>query len=184
MVVGPSRDEAEPVTNQGRCQCGSVGHNLAGVPGERRIGSLTEGDSLGRYVMLQWTTLRTREDGLVYGHSMLLAAENAATTRTTQSLVGSEGDNIAVGHGVRMNTTSYQTGDVGGVEHEESPHLVSDLAQGGGLDNARVSRRAGHDELRSGCTSLAMQFVHVDSFITTGQAVGNEVVKLPAGIDR
>ena len=102
---------------------------------------------------------------------MLFAAQDAPAARAAQCLVGSEGDDVAVRHWVGMHATGDQPGDVGSVEHEQGPNLVSDLSQRCRLDDARVGRGPGHDQFGSGLPGLVPELIHVDALVAAGQTV-------------
>src|SRR5699024_6102982 len=107
-----------------------------------------------------------------------------AATGATECLVRGEGDDVRVGNRVRVDASGHEAGDVGGVEHEERPDFVGDLPERLRIDQARVGRGAGDDDLRSMFTGEVADLVVVDALIGRGDAVGHEVVENPAGVDR
>ena len=85
--------------------------------------------------------------------ALSMAGPSSAVLRTqpprgpAQGLVGGEGDDVGVGHRVRVDAAGDEPGDVGGVEHEQRADLVGDLAQGRRVDDAGVGGGAGDDQL-------------------------------------
>ena len=64
-----------------------------------------------------------------------------------QRLVRGRGDEVAVGHRVRVQAGGDQPGEVSHVAEQERAHLVGDLAELVDLDDARVGRAAADDQL-------------------------------------
>ena len=172
------------MADQGRGQRRGVGHDLAGVVGERRIGRLPERHGLGGDVVFQRATLRAGEDRLVDHRRVLLTGEDAPAAWATEGLVRGERHDVAVRHRVGVHPSGDEPGYVGGVEHENGADLVGDVAQRGRLDDPRVRRGTGHDHLRAGCSGAVPQLVHVDALVAAGQAVRDEVVEFAAGVHR
>jgi hypothetical protein len=73
---------------------------------------------------------------------------------------------------------------VGRVEHEQRADLVRDLAERLGVDDPRVGGGAGHDDLRAVLAGEVPDLVEVDPLVARRDAVADEPVQLPAGVDR
>ena len=125
-----------------------IGHDLRGVPAELRLRRLGEGHRLGRDHVLERAALQTREHRAVDLLGQVLPAEDGAATRAAQRLVRREGDHVGHAHRARVGTAGDEAGRVGGIEHEARADRVGDLAEGPGIDDPRVGRRARHNERR------------------------------------
>ena len=82
-----------------------------------------------------------------------------------------------------MRPTGDESGEMGDVEHQQCADLVGDRPEGLGVEPARIARGAGNDQLRAVLERLRTNLVEVDPLLGT-DAVGDEVVEQPAGIDR
>ena len=185
VVVGASRDEPEPVTGQRPGQGGRVEHDLLGVLAELRPRRLGEGHRLGRDDVLERTALEPREHGAVDLLGQVLPAEDGAPAWAAQRLVRRERDDVGHTHGVRVGPSGDEPGRVGGVEHEERPHGVGDLAEGVRVDDAGVGRRARHDQGRLLRLGQVGHLVEVDDLTGVrlvrrrrGHPVGDEAPEL------
>ena len=94
--------------------------------------------------------------------------QDAAAAGAAQRLVGGEGDDVRVGHRVRVDAAGDQPGDVGGVEHEQRADLVGDLAERRRVDDARVGGGAGDDHLRLVLLGEVADLVEVDALVGLG----------------
>ena len=173
----PPDTSPEPLAGQRRRERRGVADDLSGVGRERRIGCLAERHRLGRDDVLERPALEAREHRLVDRRAQLGPAEDAAAAWSSQRLVGGEGDDVGVGHRVRVDATGDQPGDVRRVEHEQGPDLVGDLAKRLGLDDAGVGRRPGDDQLRPLGHGHLADLVVVESLVAGRDAVGDEVVE-------
>jgi hypothetical protein len=81
-------------------------------------------------------------------------------------------------------TTGDEPRDVGGVEHQQRAHLVGDLAQRRGIDDARVCGGARDDHLGALAPGDVAQLVEVDAFVALRDAVRDEAVELAADVHR
>ncbi len=133
--------------------------------------------------MFERAALPPGEDGLVDRRGVLGGGEDAATAGSPQRLVGRERHDVGERHRVRVGTTGDQAGEVGDVEHQQRTDLVGDLAEGLGLEAARVARRADHDHLRAMFQGEVAHAVHVDALLGA-DAVRHEVVEQAAGVHR
>ena len=125
----PPDTRRKPSPARAAASASALRDDLGRVGGERRVGGLAERHRLGRDDVLERAALQAGEHGLVDGRTELGPAQDAAAPRAAQRLVGGEGDDVGVGHRVRVHATGDEPGDVGGVEHEQRADLVGDLAQ-------------------------------------------------------
>lgn len=99
-----------------------VGNDLAGVLLEGWVGGLLEGDGNTSNGVVVRTTLASREDGSVNlglnFRLLVLSEEDDTSSRTSQRLVSSRGDNVTVFKGVVLLLGSNETRDVGNVGHQ------------------------------------------------------------------
>lgn len=79
---------------------------------------------------------------------MILPEEDKTGTGTTEGLVSSSGNNIAVLKRVVQLLSSDETGSVGDIGHEPSALLVSDFTELGILPVTGVSRSTADNEAR------------------------------------
>jgi hypothetical protein len=97
--------------------------------------------------------------------------------------VGGERHDVgAVLHRVRVHAPGHEPGDVGGVEHEQRPDLVGDLAERARVDDPRVGRGPGDDDLRPVLAGQGRDLVEVDALVARRHPVAHEVVELAAGV--
>ena len=160
-----------------------VGHDLAGVLGERRVHRLAERDRLAGDHVLERSALPAGEHRLVDRLGVLGRGQDAATARAAQRLVGGERDDVGERHRVRVRAAGDETGEVGDVEHEQRTDLVGDLAERLRFEAARVARRADDDHLRTVLEREVAHVVDVDALLGA-DAVRHEVVEQAAGVDR
>ena len=123
------------------------------------------------------------EHGLVDGGGVLGPGEDAATPGPAERLVGGEGDDVGVRHRAGVRAAGDQTGDVGGVEHEEGTDLVGDLPERRRVDDPGVGGGPGHDDLGPVLLGQVPHLVEVDPLVRRGDAVGDELVEDAAGVD-
>src|SRR3569832_2220894 len=70
------------------------------------------------------------------------------------------------------------------VDHENGADRVRDLAEALEVDDARISRTAGDDELRLVFFGERRDFVHVDALVLAAHAVGHRLEPLAGLVDR
>src|SRR5215475_10658678 len=98
--------------------------------------------------MHQRAALRAREDSLVNLWRQLRCAEDERAAWPAQGLVGSGGDNVAVGHRIGIELRNDEACDVGDVGHEVRADGVGDLTETGEIEPAWIGREASDDQLR------------------------------------
>ena len=126
-----------------------VAHDLRRVVAELGPGGLVERHGLRRDHVHERAALQAGEHGLVDRGGVLLAAQDRAGARAAQGLVRGERDDVGVGHRRRVRAAGDEPGDVRGVDHQQRADVVGDRAERGEVDDARVRRGTGDDQLRS-----------------------------------
>ena len=97
--------------------------------------------------------------------------------------MGRRRDDVGPLHGVRVQARRDEARDVGHVDHEQRADLVGDLPEGGEVDDPRVRRRAGDDELRPVLLRQPPHLVEVDALGLGRDAVGHEAVVAAREVD-
>ena len=144
----PPETSRNPCPARALGQRGRVGDDLRGVLAELRLRRLGEGHRLGGDDVLERAALEPGEHRAVDLLGQVRAAQDGAAARAAQRLVGGEGDDVGHPDRARVGAAGDEAGRVGGVEHEQRAHRVGDLAEGLGVDDPGVGRRAGHDQRR------------------------------------
>ena len=90
------------------------------------------------------------------------------------------GDHVCERHRVGVQTGRNQAGDVGHVDEQQRPDLVSDGAETREVQHARIGRETGDDHLRLMLDGQAFDFVVIDQAVFV-DAVLHGVVKLARG---
>src|SRR6202030_2636977 len=98
--------------------------------------------------MVMRTALQARKDGLVDLLGDFVAAEDHRAAWPAQRFVRGGGDDIGVGHGVRMRAGDDQSRDVRDVGQHEGADLFRNLTEDLEIELARISGRSGDDNLR------------------------------------
>ena len=170
---------------QGTGQGGGVGDDLLGVEAELRLRRFGEGHRLGGDHVLERATLQAGEHGAVDLLGQLLPAQDGAAPRAAQRLVGGQRDDVGHAHRARVGAAGDEARRVGGVEHEAGADRVRDLAEGHGVDDPRVGRRARHNQRRLLGLGEVGDLVEVDDLAGVGlvgrlrcDAVGHEAPEL------
>lgn len=166
----------------------SVGDNLLLVSLEFGGGSLLQGDSQSSDGVVVGTTLVTREDGevdralkvvegllasLSIDGTNTLAEEDHGTTRTTERLVGSGGNNVGILEGSRDDLGGNETGDVGHVDNKVSTNGVGDLTHAGVVDQTAVGRGTGNEDLGAVENGVLLEGIIVNDASLEVDAVGH-----------
>ena len=133
--------------------------------------------------MHERAALHHREDRLVDGRRVLSLAQDHAAAWAAQDLVGGEGDDVGVRHGTGDRLARHEADEVGGVHHEDRPDLVSDLAEGGEIDEAGVRRRSSDDHPRLVLQRDRADLVVVDGLGVLAHAVGHDLEPLAGEVD-
>ena len=155
----------------------------ARVLGERRGRGDREAHRLRRGHVTERSSLQTGEHGAVDALREIGAAEHEARARSGERLVRRRGDDVGRLDRVLVQARSDETREVGHVDHQQRADLVGDLAEGAGIDLARVGRAAGDDQLRAVLVREAPQVVHVDALVLAAHAVADEVVVATREVD-
>jgi hypothetical protein len=178
--VGPAGEHVEAaVLERGRQRVG-VGPDLALVVTERLRRRDPEAGGLRRDRVHQRPALLAREERAVDRLGVLLLAEDEARPRAGQGLVGRRGDEVAVRHGVGVQTGGDEPGEMSHVAEEQGPDLVGDLAELVRLHRSRIRRAAADDELGPVLLGEAEHLVVVDHVRFARHAVVGDRVE-PAG---
>ena len=184
MVVGAAGDELDAVGRKSLRHGLRVGDDLLLVDLEGLAQRLLEADGLGGDHMHQRPALGAGEDGLVDGLGVLLPAENHAAAGAPQRLVGRRGDEIGVGHRVRVQAGGNKARDVGHIHHKVGAHGVGHLTEAGKVDHSRIGAGAGDDHLGLAFLGNAHQIVVIDPLRLLRNAVGYDVEVLAGEVYR
>ena len=123
--------------------------DVFGVDLERRPQRLAERDRLGGDHMHQRAALQAREHRRVdLLGELLVVGEDHAAARPAQRLVRGRGDDMRVRERARMRAAGDESGEMRHVDHQIGADLVGDLAEALEIDDARIGRAAGDDDLR------------------------------------
>jgi hypothetical protein len=93
------------------------------------------------------------------------------------------GDDIAVGHGIRVQVRGHQAGDVGHVHHQPRADFVGDGAHAREVPEARIGAGAGHDQLGFDLQREPLHLVVVDALGVARHAIVVKVVKLARTVE-
>ena len=187
VAVSAVRDELVAEALEGVLQGLGVGDNLLLVGLEVGAGSLLQGNSQSGDGVVVGTTLVTREDrevdgaleivqsllaGLGVGLAYTLAEEDHGTAGSTERLVGSGGDNVAVLKGRLVDASSNKTRNVSHVHKEVAANLVGNLTHTGVVNLAAVGRGTGDKDLGAVHEGVLLELVVVDEAGVKVHAVG------------
>ncbi len=185
MVVGPARDQAETFVDHRRAQGAGVGHDVGRIATEFGAGRLCERHRFGGDDMFQRATLQAREHRTVDLLRQVGAAEDGASPRAAQRLVRRERDHVRHPDRAGMGPACDEAGRVGGIEHEERPDRVGDLAERQRVDGAGVRGGARHNEGRLLALGQISHLIEVDDLARgvgvlrgRGNPVGDETPDL------
>jgi hypothetical protein len=92
--------------------------------------------------------------------------------------VGSGGDDIGVAEGRGMHASGDQTGEMGHVDHQIRPDLVGNDAEAREVEDPRIGRTAGDDQLGLVLECQPLDFVEVDQMVFLTDAILNGVEPL------
>ena len=104
-------------------------------------------------------------------------AEDIAALGPTQRLVGGARHKISVGHRAGMQSRRHQAADVGLVHQQQGPDLVTDLAEPGEIQPARVGTAAHNDHLWLRAAGQVRHRLIVDLFRHPVDVKGREAVE-------
>ena len=122
--------------------------------------------------MHQRPALRAGKDGRVdLLRDLLVVAQDHAATRAAQRLVRGAGGDVRVRHRARIDARGHQAGHMRHVHHQQRAHLVGDGAEARPVDDARVGREAGDEELGAVLARQAGDLVVVDQAVALAHAV-------------
>ena len=187
VVVGTVSDELESKLLEGVLKLLGVLDDLLLIQLEVLSLSLLQGDGKRSDGVVVGSTLVTREDGevdgalkvvegllagLSIGLADTLAEEDHSTTGTTERLVGSGGDNVAVREGRLVDASGNETRDMSHVHHEVAADLVSDLAHAGVVDLTAVGGGTGNEDLGAVHQGILLELVVVDQASVEVDTVG------------
>jgi len=148
VVVGAAGDEVEPFLAEDIGHRACVLDDLSAVVlvcgGQRFL----EADCLCGDGMHQRAALHAREDGLVDGGSILLAAHDGAAARPPQGLVRRRRHDVDDPDRGVVVSGRAEPGDVGYVGHAPGADAIRDLLERLEVDLARVGTRTADDDLR------------------------------------
>lgn len=165
-----------------------VGDDLLLVGLELRGLSLLEGNSQSGDGVVVRTTLVTREDGEVDGvlkvvegllaglgvnRADALSEEDHGTTRTTEGLVGSGGDDVSPQEGRRNGLSGNKTRDVSHIDNQVGADGISNLAHALVVDQTAVGGGTGNKDLGAVQDSVLLELVVVDDTGLEVDAVGH-----------
>lgn len=97
--------------------------------------------------------------------------------------MGGGGDEVAVGHGVGMDSGGDEAGDVGDIEHDEGADFVGDLAEFRRVDDAGIGAGAADDHLGMVLAGKFAYLVEVDGLGFAADAVGDDIVEFAGEVD-
>ena len=83
-----------------------------------------------------------------------------------------------------MHAARHQAGEMRHIDHEIGADLVGDRAKAPKIDDARIGRAAGDDQLRPMLLCQPLGLVHVDQVIVAADAVRNRLEPAAGQIDR
>ena len=183
MVVGAAGDHMVAHGREGLRHGLAVGHHVVDIGAVGRGQRLLRRHRLTGDDVLQGAALHTGEHGAVHLLGKRRAAEDHASARPPQGLVGGGGDDIRQTEGAGMLPRRHQTGDVGHVHHEIRPRLLRGGGKAGKVDGTAVRRRAGNDELGPQRKRHTLHAVVVDKTVAV-HVVEMEVVQLAGEVHR
>ncbi len=173
IVRTPGHDREAPLHHDGGESAGIVEY-AADVQLELRTERLAEGHRLGGDDMHERAALEAGEHGRIDATGeFLVVGEDEPAPRPAQRLVGRAGDHMGMREGRRMQTGGDDARDMGHVDHEPGTDGVRDLAEAGKVDDARVGRGAGDDELGAMLLGEPRDLLVVDASILAPDTVMN-----------
>ena len=133
---------------------------------ERVRGGDPERDRLARDDVLERAALLAREDGRVDLLRVLLAAQDQPAARAAERLVHRRGHDVGIRHRVRVDAGRTSPAKWRHVDHQQRADLVGDLAEAREVEEARVGRPAGEQQLRPPLAGDPLDLVHVDPVVS------------------
>ncbi len=183
VIVSAAGDHLIAALDEHLCHGLGVVDDLLLIGLEFRLHGLLEAHRLGSDDVHQRAALGTGEDGRVelFLDVFVGLGQDQATAWAAQSLVRSGGHHVGEGNRVRVQTGSDQTGDVGHVDEQQRPDLVSDGAKAREIEGLGVGGKAGNDDLRLVFHGQTLDFVVIDQPGGSVQAILHGVVQLARG---
>ena len=126
--------------------------------------------------------LDRREGRRVDGRRELLAAEDQSAARPAERLVGRRRHEVGVRERRGMDAGRDEARDMGHVDEEQRPDAVGDRRHPLEVDDPRIRRGAGDDELGPDLASLDLERVVVDPLGVLADAVGVDLVEPAAEV--
>ena len=97
--------------------------------------------------------------------------QNHAAARAAQGLVGRGGDDMRVRQRAGEQLRRHQAGEMRHIDHEIRADLVRDFADAGKVDEARIGRPAGDDQLRLFGAGEVFEFLIIQDPVFLADAV-------------
>ena len=127
---------------------------------------LAERHRLGGDDMHQRAALQAREDRRIdLLRQLLVVGEDEAAARAAQRLMRGRGHDMGMRERAGMHAARDEAGEMRHVDHEIGADLVGDLAEAREIDDARIGRAAGDDQLRPMLFGELRHLVHVDAVV-------------------
>ena len=185
MRVRATGDDVEALGVQRFRQRLCVVDDRARIEFEIRLQRFAKGNALCRNDMHQRAALQTGEyrriDFLSEGSVL---GKDHASARTAQRLVRRRGDDMRMFERIGMNTACDQSREVRHVHHEERADGICNLAKALEIDDARIGRAAGDDDLRLVLFRDGSDFIHVDEVVLPAHRVGHRLEPFARLVDR
>ena len=185
MRVGAAGDDVEAVRLQMLGQRLGVLHHVARIGAERGPQRLAEGHRLGGDHMHQRAALHAGEHRRVeLLGDLLVVRQDHAAARAAQRLVRRGGHHMRVREWRGMRAAGNEPGEMRHVDEQVGADLVADFAEALEVDDARIGRAAGDDELRLVLARKLCDLVHVDALVLAPHAVRHRLEPFARHVDR
>src|SRR5438445_7527785 len=184
VVVGPARDDAK---TRLRKRCGErarVHADLLRVGLELGRRGLLQHDRLRGDHVHERAALNVGEDRAVDRLRELRVREDHAAAWTAEGLVRRRRHDLRVADRSRVLPRRDETGEVRHVHEEQRLDRVGDLPQPREIEDARIRRRAGDDELRAVLLRDPLELVVIQHLVVLANSVRGEVVELAREVHR
>ena len=172
MRVGAAGDEVGAALLQPPGEHPGVGDHRFRIGLEAGLQRFAERDRLGRDDVHQRPALQAREHRRIdlLGDRLVIGQHHAAA-RAAQGLVGGGGDDMGVAERGRMLARRDQPGKMGHVDEQIGSDLVADRAEAREIEEARIGRAAGDDQLGPMLPGEALDLVEIDQMVVAADAI-------------
>ena len=176
MGIRAAGDHGEIALDQPGRQRLRIGDDGLAIDLEFRGERFLEGRRLARDLVHQRPALGAREHGRIdLLRQIRIVGQDHAAAAAAQGLVGRGRGYMGIRHRARMHARRHQPGEMRHIHHERGADAVGDLAETGEIEEARIGRPTGDDELRPVLVGEFSDPVVVDQVVVLAHAVLDRV---------